>query len=160
MPMKPDQVEYLVIHCSATTPEMDIGVADIDRWYRQKGWLKVGYHYVIRRDGTVETGRRLDEVGAHVQGFNEKSIGICMVGGSRREGRSRKLVDDPNFTLAQWTSLKTLLTVLKGVYPKAIAVGHRDLTNRKTCPTFDVGLWWVDNMSKKGEKKDESPSAA
>jgi N-acetyl-anhydromuramyl-L-alanine amidase AmpD len=160
MRLKPEQVEYLVVHCSATTPDMDIGVAEIDRWHRQRGWLKVGYHYVIRRDGTVETGRRLDEVGAHAQGVNEKSIGICLVGGARREGRSRKLIDDPNFTPAQWAALKTLLTTLKGAYPKAVVVGHRDLTARKTCPTFDAGRWWAENTSKKGETRDEPPSAA
>ena len=54
---------------------------DIDRWHRERGWLKIGYHYVIKRDGTVETGRELEEVGAHAKGHNAISVGICMVGG-------------------------------------------------------------------------------
>ncbi len=50
----------------------------------------------------METGRRLDEVGAHAQGVNEKSIGICLGRRGAAEGRSRKLIDDPNFTPTQW----------------------------------------------------------
>lgn len=139
MKLTPENIKYIVVHCAYTTPEQDIGVKEIDRWHRQQGWIKVGYHYVIRRDGRVEKGRRLDEPGAHVLGYNDKSLGICMVGGAKTV--SGKLVDDNNFTPWQWLSLTVLLLWLKIQYPQAEIVGHNDLTNKKTCPTFKVGAW-------------------
>ena len=57
--------KYIVIHCSQTRPSQNIGAKDIDRWHRERGWLKIGYHKVIKRDGTVEQGREDDAIGAH-----------------------------------------------------------------------------------------------
>src|SRR5690606_114532 len=74
-------INLLVIHCAATTPLMDIGAKEIDVWHKQRGWSKIGYHFVIRRNGVIEKGRDISEVGAHVEGYNKNSIGICMVGG-------------------------------------------------------------------------------
>ena len=51
---------YIVIHCSQTKPSMDIGAKEIDRWHRERGWLKIGYHKVIRRNGNIENGRGID----------------------------------------------------------------------------------------------------
>ena len=44
--------DYIVIHCSATRPSQDIDAKEIDRWHRSRGWLKIGYHKVLKRDGT------------------------------------------------------------------------------------------------------------
>ena len=70
----------IVVHCSATPPKMDIGVREIRTWHIKRGFVDVGYHYVIRRDGSVETGRPHDTQGAHVRSFNKFSVGICLVG--------------------------------------------------------------------------------
>jgi N-acetylmuramoyl-L-alanine amidase len=88
------EIDLIVIHCAYTSPKMDIGVKEIDEWHRARGWNQIGYHYVVRRDGTVEHGRSVKTVGAHVKGFNAKSIGVCLVGGTM-EGRDE---DDCNFT--------------------------------------------------------------
>ena len=76
---------YIVIHCSQTKPSMDIGAKEIDRWHRERGWLKIGYHKVITRKGEVQNGRGIDEIGAHVRDHNHHSIGICLVGGCTEE---------------------------------------------------------------------------
>lgn len=140
MKLTSDKIQYIVVHCADTTADMDIGAKEIDRWHRERTFIKIGYHFVIRRDGSVEKGRALDEVGAHVQGYNEKSLGICMVGGAKK-GEAGKLLPDNNFTQAQWTSLIALLLWLKVQYPKAEIVGHNDLTTKKYCPSFVVGAW-------------------
>ena len=62
------KTEYIVVHCSATRPEMDIGVQELRKWHMKKGWTDVGYHYVIRRNGTVERGRHPAAIGSHVKG--------------------------------------------------------------------------------------------
>lgn len=133
--------KYIVIHCAATKPSMDIGVKEIDRWHRQKGWKKVGYHYVIRRDGTVEKGRGLYEIGAHVRppdGINSTSVGICMVGGVKeRDGKT----PENNFTPAQWKSLGKLVDTLMELFPTATITGHRDLAPGRGCPSFSVRDW-------------------
>ena len=51
------ETKYIVIHCSQTRPSQKIGAKEIDRWHREKGWLKIGYAIVIKRDGTIEQGR-------------------------------------------------------------------------------------------------------
>ena len=75
------KTDFIVVHCAVTSPLMDIGLKEIDRWHRARGFLKVGYHFIIRRDGTFEQGRQLHEPGAHAKGYNHRSVGICMVGG-------------------------------------------------------------------------------
>jgi len=130
--------DYIVIHCSATKPSMDIGAKEIDKWHRQNGWRKIGYHWVVRRDGIVEEGRDLAEAGAHAKGVNSLSVGICMVGGVDDAGKSEN-----NFTDEQWKSLEDLVWQMKLAYPNAEVLGHRDLPDvKKDCPCFDVREWW------------------
>lgn len=128
--------KYLVVHCAATKPTMDIGLREIRQWHRERGWLDIGYHFVIRRDGKVETGRPHDVIGAHVEGHNYESLGICMAGGIDAKGKPEN-----NFTPAQFESLRALLDKLKVDYPSAKIVGHRDLDPKKACPSFDVASW-------------------
>lgn len=147
-------VKYLIVHCSATPPDQDIGAAEIDRWHRRRGFFKVGYHYVIRRNGTIEHGRSITEIGAHAQPWNSKSVGICLIGGVRREpdadgkgdadGPKWDLVPEANYTKAQLSSLRTLLMQLRDEYfPNAEVIGHRDVPGvRKACPCFNIKKWW------------------
>ena len=132
-------VNYIVIHGAATKEDQDIGVEEIRRWHRQRGWLDVGYHYVIRRDGTIETGRPNDAPGAHARGFNHISLGICLVGGV--DGSNNP---ESNYTHAQWESLEALTRDLLVKHPDATVLGHRDLPKvNKACPSFDAVAWWA-----------------
>lgn len=128
--------DHIVVHCAATKATMDIGVREIRQWHVQQGWLDVGYHFVIRRNGTVEDGRPHDVVGSHVKNYNSRSIGICLVGGINAKG-----APENNFTAAQFESLSLLLRAQKRTYPNTKIVGHRDLDSGKACPSFDVAQW-------------------
>lgn len=133
------EVKYLVVHCAATPEDMDIGVKEVRGWHLKRGWLDVGYHYVIRRDGTVEKGRPTDRPGAHARGFNHLSLGICLIGGVESDGKTA----EANYTHAQWESLEDLLRTELLNHPHAEVLGHRDLPNvSKACPSFDVREWW------------------
>jgi N-acetyl-anhydromuramyl-L-alanine amidase AmpD len=136
--MSPQDVKLFVIHCSATQAKSDVGAKEIDQWHKQRGFLKIGYHFVIRRGGTVEAGRKLSEPGAHAQGVNSKSIGICMVGGIDAKGKAEN-----NFTPAQFTALANLLHDLKRDFPHVkTIIGHRDVQGvKKECPSFSVKDW-------------------
>jgi N-acetylmuramoyl-L-alanine amidase len=166
------KLNAIVIHCAATPNGKDINVAAIDAMHKARGFKRdsqavrslnpdlkhIGYHYVIEVDGTIRTGRGIEEVGAHVQGSNSKSIGICLIGTDK-------------FTDAQWTALRTLViglaaeisgrdimhvdSALAAYKDMGISIkGHRDyspdlngdgqITRNewiKICPGFEVASW-------------------
>ncbi|AUE23196.1 lysozyme [Pseudomonas phage Pf1 ERZ-2017] len=128
--------DYIVIHCAATKVSMDIGVREINQWHVQQGWLGIGYHFVIRRNGTVENGRPHDVIGSHVKNYNSRALGICLAGGIDDNGKPQN-----NFTPEQFASLKLLLVAYKRQYPQAQIVGHHDLDSGKACPSFKVSEW-------------------
>lgn len=131
--------KYIAIHCSATRPALDVGVKEIRQWHKNQGWEDIGYHFVIRRDGRVEKGRPVDNVGAHVAGYNSTAVGVCLVGGVSQKDYTKP---ENNFTPEQWTSLKTLVASLVAKYPGAVVWGHRDFPKvQKACPSFDAKTW-------------------
>lgn len=133
---KRPRTDFIVVHCAATKATMDIGVREIRQWHVQQGWLDVGYHFVIRRNGTVEDGRPHDVIGSHVKDYNSRALGICMVGGIDAKG-----APENNFTPEQFASLELLLRATKRQYPAATICGHTDLDPNKACPSFDVAGW-------------------
>ena len=92
----------------------------------------IGYHYVVRLDGRVETGRPEGRVGAHCLGHNSDSIGVCYIGGLTREGRPAD-----TRTAAQRRALRALCTTLQVRYPGATLHGHREFA-AKACHCFDI----------------------
>lgn len=132
----PDSVRFLVIHCSATRSDRSYPVERLLRDHRARGFRTVGYHFYIRRDGTLTQHRRLLEVGAHARPYNRCSIGICYEGGLDPQGRPAD-----TRTPVQRERLRQLLSLLRELFPEARVVGHRDLPGAtpKACPCFDVG---------------------
>ena len=131
--------DYIVVHCTATRPSMDIGRVEVDAWHRHRGFLGIGYHYIIRRDGVVEVGRSEEAIGAHAKGYNSTSVSIALVGGVTEDDVQ---VAEDNFTSDQLEALYELVTDLQKKYPDAQVLGHRDLKGvTKECPSFDVRDW-------------------
>ena len=123
-------ITLIIIHCSAVRPDQMSSAAQIDSWHRERGWkLGIGYHYVIRRDGTIEPGRPEWLIGAHCKNHNAHSIGICYEGGLDARGQPAD-----TRTLEQKLAMVQLLEVLHRRYPKALIVGHHDLNSHKACP--------------------------
>ncbi len=129
------ETNQIVVHCAVTKPSMDIGLEEIDKWHRARGFVMIGYHFVIRRGGLVERGRPLMVKGAHAKGQNSDSIGICLAGGIDEAG-------DPelNFTDEQYESLYALEAHLLNMFPNAVICGHCDLdpSGKPHCPGFDA----------------------
>ena len=136
--------DFLIIHCAATKPSMDIDVDDIDSWHRKRGFFSVGYLFVIKRDGTRQVGRSLDEVGGHAKGFNHKSIGICLVGGVSEDDHTKA---ENNFKKSQWVELELLIDELLRTFPHAKVIGHNQIS-QKDCPSFDVQAYLKDKSFK------------
>lgn len=121
-------IDKIIIHCADTPAGRANTVEDIDRWHREQGFNKVGYHYVVHLDGQVHPGRALSEIGAHCSGHNRTSIGICYIGGG---------CGIDTRTEAQKTALLSLVRCLKSQFPDAKVYGHRDFSD-KACPCFDA----------------------
>lgn len=134
------RVNKIVVHCSDSPDGRDDSMMDIDRWHQERGFSGVtvisagkkhqiycGYHFVIRIDGTIETGRPESFVGAHVQGSNANSIGVCWIGRHKMSDEARE-------------SVLTLLNQLITKYALSISdvYGHCELAKGKTCPNIDM----------------------
>lgn len=189
----PRQIKLIVIHCSDspngrtlfsrdTLPggegTLVTPVQEIDRWHRERGFVRqqawrdkqepsltsIGYHFVIYTRGAVAACRHVDEIGAHVQGYNADSLGVCLVG---RDA----------FSVGQWDSLRDFLCGLaksleqgrpgtprrfnnptpaeaREIFARlGVRVrGHRDLNSAKACPNFDVGNWLLADMRPPADK--------
>ncbi len=125
----PEQIKYLVVHCSASKDDEDMTASDIHQMHLGFGWHGIGYHRVIRRSGDLEMARPEYWCGAHVYGFNDQSLGVCLIGCN-------------TFTEAQYKTLEATLREWRERYPAALICGHCDFSyTEKTCPNFDVAEW-------------------
>ena len=151
--MKKENIDAIVIHCSASRAGQDLRAADIDKMHKERGFAMIGYNYVIDLDGTVETGRPLTRDGAHCntaglsgKSYNKHSIGICYIGGLDRDGNPAD-----TRTVAQKVALDDLVHRLIQEYPIVEVIGHRDASPDKDgdgvveqnewikqCPCFDA----------------------
>lgn len=149
-----NKIDAIVVHCSATRAGQDIGKSEINRMHVARGFNCIGYNFVVRIDGTVETGRSLQIDGAHCNSkgfsgvsYNKHSIGICYVGGLDKSGKAADTRTD-----AQKKALRELIAKLVKEYPDIKEIlGHRDTSPDldgdgivepnewiKMCPCFDA----------------------
>lgn len=143
------RISLVVIHCSGTrycdryTPEQ------LRADHLRRGFSDAGYHYYITREGVLYEMRPVDQVGAHVRGYNQFSIGVCYEGGLDKYYQPRD-----TRTSAQRQMLEQLVRRLQAMYPEVIVVGHRDLSPDrngdgvvtreewvKQCPCFDARVY-------------------
>lgn len=126
------KIDEIIVHCTATKAGRSVSVAEIRRWHLARGFTDIGYHYVIDIDGTVCAGRPEWKAGAHCLGHNDRSVGVCYVGGLDAGGNACD-----TRTGAQKASLRKLVGELLRRYPGASVHGHREFA-AKACPCFDV----------------------
>lgn len=133
-------INRIIIHCSATPEGRDIDAATIRDWHMNgNGWSDIGYHYVIKLDGTIESGRPLDVVGAHVKGHNKDSIGICYIGGADKDMNAKDTLNE-----CQEESMRELIFSLRMVWDKNLTLhGHNEYAP-KACPSFKVSDKFAD----------------
>ena len=135
------KINAIVIHHTASNGALT-DITQVTNWHKARGFGTIGYHFFIGWDGSVETGRPLSRVGAHVKGENSNTIGICLSG---------------NFELekpmpAQLQALEKLLMQLFETFPEAVLKCHCDFISAATlCPGKNLRqLVW--QMKEKFEK--------
>ena len=126
------QIRKIIIHCTATPEGRDVDAEEINRWHKNRGFSQIGYHYIIKLDGTIEEGRSVHMVGAHTKGHNTGSLGIVYAGGIDNKKKPKD-----TRTPEQDTALTNLLSYLLSKYPDATIHGHNEFSN-KACPSFNV----------------------
>lgn len=129
-------VKYIVVHCTGTKSSENTDARVIHRYHtQQQGYAMIGYHFLVKTDGTVETGRPLFLQGAHCRAarMNSQSIGVCYVGGVDMSG-----VNADTRTEEQKEALLKLISELRRLYPNVKVIGHRDVEPNKSCPCFDA----------------------
>lgn len=124
----------VIFHC-ADTPDFDesdasfdkYGADDIDKWHMLRGFYMIGYHWVIRRTGVIEVGRQPDVAGAHCEGENYSSFGVCYIGRTKMTDKQVK-------------SMNELADKIRDKYgiERYDWYGHRDYNHAKACPGFST----------------------
>ena len=140
-------INLIVVHCSATREGCALTPEALEASHRQRGFRGAGYHYYIRRDGTVLNTRPIELIGAHARGHNAHSIGLCYEGGLDAEGNPAD-----TRTSEQRSALRLLVHQLLKRFRNSYVCGHRDLSPdlnhngvvepeewTKVCPCFEVG---------------------
>ena len=121
-----EQTDAIVVHHIGNT-DADVSAETVHSWHQNQGWSGIGYHYLIRKDGTIEQGRPRDTVGAHCYGENWHTVGINIVGN----------FEESQPMAAQMESAGRLLSALcinYGLVPGDDTIfGHRDF-NDTACP--------------------------
>lgn len=134
--MKKRTINWLFVHHSGSNNPEHANIETLRKWHKARGWKDVGYHYAILPCGKVEEGRAEGEIGAHCQGHNKDSIGICLIGKFEKDN------PDMQPTKEQLESLEILLIDLCSRYDlqKIDILGHCDVMATE-CPGFDLHAW-------------------
>ena len=135
------KIAKIIVHCSDTPEDMDIGVKEIKKWHtdpppKGRGWRDCGYHKVIRRNGQTEIGRFENgdsvlegkEIGAHTKGHNSDSLAVCLVGRGKYDPRQ---IASLLYCLHRWL-------VIHDLEPSDV-YGHYEFDKNKGCPLLDMG---------------------
>lgn len=145
---KTREITRIFIHCSGV--EKDQSAEEIRAYHMKpvsnggRGFDDIGYHFVIRQDGTIQTGRPEERIGAHAQGANVDSIGVCLTGLWK-------------FTLEQIESMDVLVRSLMNKYGLTWndIFAHSECATaqeqKKTCPNIPGSM--LRAYFKKGELK-------
>lgn len=130
-------VTRVFLHCSASdNPDHD-DVSVIRSWHLANGWADVGYHFFIKKDGTIQPGRDLEMTPAAQAPHNTASIAMCAHG-----------LEKDKFTDAELASVKALCEAINRAYEGRLTFhGHCEVAN-KTCPVFDYRA--LLNLNEKG----------
>lgn len=125
------KITGIIVHHSESDIKAHDNISVIREWHTSpkkkggRGWKDIGYHYFVRKDGTVQKGRDVSKVGAHCRGHNTGTVGICVSG-------------DTKFTRHQFNALASLITRLKIGLEVDLTIEPHSKYSKKECPKFSI----------------------
>jgi len=134
-----ERTDFIVVHSTKTKPSEDLNAKDITLKHAKEGYFYNAFHFIIKRDGTIEEGRPEDMSGAILPInqpliTNKNSIAIGLVGGLLEDGTGL----DVNFTIEQYISLRELVKRLKKKYSVEVVGCRNAINSKESCMSFDV----------------------
>ncbi len=136
------KIKHIIVHNNGVAGRT---IDNIRRSHKARGFSDIGYHYVIHEDGSIHRGRPESKVGAHAQGLNTRSIGICLIGNGNKA----------DFNNKQYLALASKLRELVTAHPGAVVIGHREINDylpkskhtRKSCPGKKVDMDFIRQLA-------------
>lgn len=146
-------VTEVVVHWSETPTNKNIGSEEINAIHLENGLNGIGYHYVIRRDGSLQRGRPVNIQGEHSvkNGHNDRSIGIVFVGGINVPSETPNLLDFlsvQSLTRSQFNTFDHFCRAFYNVFSGGQILGHSDVDELTNDPGFDVRAYVKANFDK------------
>ena len=127
-------IEGIVLHHSGVNVSQSVEA--IHAYHQSKGWAGIGYHYYVKKDGSVYKGRPEEYAGAHCPGANSNSIGICAEGDFNSE-----IMPD-----AQKQAIIELIAYIKSRRNIKWVKGHREIL-ATSCPGTNYPLDEIRNAT-------------
>lgn len=113
-------------------------VMSIHSGHINQGWSGIGYHFYVRKDGSIYRGRPIDTVGAHATNHNSYSIGICFEGNFENEYMGEK----------QITSGRKLIAYIEELYGKRMKIMKHSDVGTTACPGKNFPFEDITKVSK------------
>ena len=132
---KRSKTEGIVLHHAAAK---SCTAEDVHRWHLANGWAGIGYHFFVRKDGSIYRGRPIDTVGAHTYGENDETVGICFEGNFEVEDMPEKQIDS-GIALVSW---------LLEIYPQITRISKHMDHNATACPGRNFPFDRIKNAKK------------
>lgn len=138
------EISEIIVHWSETFQNANLNGQQLETL---TGAGSRKYHYIIKRDGTVERGVPIKQTGDHTPGHNSYSIGICLIGGMKipsTGSSSNEMFDDlyekgaESITRSQYNTLYQIFRVFFTQYPGGQALGHSEIDITQDDPGFEV----------------------
>ena len=127
--MRRPYTDMIIVHHTGNLTDDDLSAERIHGIHLRNGWSGCGYHYIIRKDGTIEAGRPEWAQGAHAEEYNPRSIAVHLCGNFEYVEPTKAQIENAAYLIG-WLCEKY------GLVPdKKHVVGHRDLL-ATACPGY------------------------
>lgn len=146
------EITEIIVHWTETNINQDIGAEEVQAWSAENG-LGIPYHYLIRRDGSLQRGRPINEVGGPLANNHQQySIQIAFVGGINAPSDIQEIdrfLSSDSLTSAQMNTFKLFLAKSYAAWPGIQALGHNEIDQQQVDPGFNVTIYAKDVFQKR-----------
>jgi len=150
------EITEVVVHWTETPTNKNIGSEEINEYHLASDLEGIGYHYVIRRDGSLQRGRPINIEGQHspLNNHNNRSIGVVFVGGINVPSGTpnpENFVSVQSLTRSQFNTFDHICRAFYSTFAGGQIVGHNDVDQTEDDPGFDVREYVLANFGKKSK---------